>query len=359
MITVLIVDDESIERSYLNSVFRKREKRYRILAEAENGEKAVELAALYRPDIIIMDISMPLLNGLDAAALIRRNVPERIIILNSAYTEFEFARRAVELNLDAYLLKPAQEDEIFSSVENCLRRRRIATEYYLNTYRESELLHYPYEIVDRLLEAVVSSSSRQLKAEIKRYLAFLRDSASTLQGCRMHIANTLFSLERVLHKRENVSKDSLLLLDATRFQERIAHAVSDHDILSLLEDFFARLQLLQEQSETAPPDPVGVVANFIDSNYPDPITLELLASLVGLSPSYLSRLFHERKGFTVRGYLNRCRIDRAVYLLRNTDRKIRDIACDCGFNNLSHFHRVFGEQTKSTPARTREAWLRA
>jgi len=88
------------------------------------------------------------------------------------------------------------------------------------------------------------------------------------------------------------------------------------------------------------------------------LSLEQLANLVHFSPSYLSRLFHAETGLTVRNYIYQKRIEHASYFLKHTGRTLSNIAGDCGFKNLSHFHRVYKEFTGSTPIQTRrlEAW---
>ena len=123
MITVMIADDEVMERDYLKALFDQQKGKYRVVAQAENGKQAVEMATRYMPDVIIMDINMPMLGGIEAAKQIRRFVPRQIIILNSAYAEFEFARQAVAQHLDGYLLKPAGKSEVLTTIADCLLQR--------------------------------------------------------------------------------------------------------------------------------------------------------------------------------------------------------------------------------------------
>ena len=352
MFTVLIVDDESIERNYLCTVFRRRKDRYRVVAQAENGVQAVELAALHQPDIVVMDINIPLLNGLEAAKRIRQDAPERIIILNSAYAEFEFARQAVEYNLDAYLLKPAQEEAIFATVAACLHKKNMESRVRVDL-RHTGAEPYPYDIVDRLLEAVASGSMQPLKTHSDLYLNFLKAQHQKLEQYRLYIINTLFSIEQTLY-RKGISGNLIALLDCSGSLRQISQSPSWHEIRSITEEFFVRLLMLLESREPTCIHDVDRVAEYIEKNYTDSVTLDDLAALVQLSPAYLSRLFHERKGLTISFYINRRRIERAVCLLQNSQLKIRDIAGDCGFNNLSHFHRVFREQTGKTPVQVRK-----
>ena len=116
MLRILIADDEEIERKYLAALFVKHSDTYKVVGEACNGREVLELTAKNSPDIIIMDINMPGLDGLTSAQRIKQRFPDTIILLNTAYAEFEFARKAVEYGLNAYLLKPAEEEVILQTI---------------------------------------------------------------------------------------------------------------------------------------------------------------------------------------------------------------------------------------------------
>lgn len=124
MYKVLIADDEFIERKYLKKIFEKHPDSFHIVGEAMNGKDAIDKSKRLAPDIIIMDIRMPSVDGLEAARHIKDLLPQSAIILNTAYAEFEFARLALEYKLDGYLLKPSKEDEILACIEKCTRKRK-------------------------------------------------------------------------------------------------------------------------------------------------------------------------------------------------------------------------------------------
>lgn len=121
MYRVLLAEDEYIERKYLRKIFEKHSDQFEVVGEALNGNDAVKKAGLLHPDIIIMDINMAALNGLEAARAIKDTAPTTIIILNTAFAEFEFARLALEYKLDGYLLKPSSETDILASIEKSIR----------------------------------------------------------------------------------------------------------------------------------------------------------------------------------------------------------------------------------------------
>ncbi|MDA8426187.1 MAG: response regulator [Treponema sp.] len=112
---VLIVDDEELSRIAMRKLLGRLFPGVLVVGEAENGRIAVELAAALSPDIVLMDIKIPAINGLDAASLVLRAAPETAVIIVSAYDNFSFAQRALNMGLAGYLLKPIREDE-FASV---------------------------------------------------------------------------------------------------------------------------------------------------------------------------------------------------------------------------------------------------
>lgn len=123
MLKVLIADDENIERRYLLSLFKKHPDLFEVIGEARNGKEVLQKVLEYTPDVIIMDINMPFLDGLSSAHKIKERFPNTIILLNTAYAEFEFAKKAIDYGLDAYLLKPAKESQILDAIQNCLDKR--------------------------------------------------------------------------------------------------------------------------------------------------------------------------------------------------------------------------------------------
>lgn len=238
MLKILIADDEQIERRYLKNLLQKHRALYQIVGEAATGEEVLKLTSQLKPDVIIMDINMPSMNGLDSANLIKKKYPNICILLNTAYAEFEFARRALEYGLDAYLLKPAKEEEIIDAIEKCTKNR-------------------------------------------KKYIV---SSASTIP--------------------ENIGTSN---------------------------------------------NAIDPVIHYIDQNYNKNITLEELAQIAHFSSPYLSKVFHQATGLTIKTYITLKRIENAKHLLKNSKLSIQEIAVSCGFPNLSHFDRVFKQQTGMSP----------
>lgn len=123
---VLLADDHAILRQGLRSLLAD-EAQVEIVAEASDGREAVELTEKHQPDIIIMDISMPLLTGLEATRQIKARFPDIKIIMLSMHAQDSFVIQALQFGAHAYILKKAVFDEMklaLDAVQN--------GEYYLS-----------------------------------------------------------------------------------------------------------------------------------------------------------------------------------------------------------------------------------
>lgn len=118
-IRVVIADDESIIRLDLKTLLE--EMGHTVVGEAADGQKALELARAYKPDVIIMDIKMPVMDGLDAAKIISDEKIAPVVLL-TAYSQKDLIERAKEAGVFAYLVKPFQESDLMPAIEIAISR---------------------------------------------------------------------------------------------------------------------------------------------------------------------------------------------------------------------------------------------
>jgi len=118
-IRAVIADDEPIIRLDLKTLLE--EMGNEVVGEAADGQKALELARSLKPDVVIMDIKMPVMDGLDAAKII---ADEKIapVVLLTAYSQKDLIERAKEAGVFGYLVKPFQESDILPAIEIALAR---------------------------------------------------------------------------------------------------------------------------------------------------------------------------------------------------------------------------------------------
>ena len=110
---ILVAEDETIIRLDLREILERAG--YSVVAEARDGEEAVELAASEKPDLAILDVKMPKLDGIDAARRILTDRPIPIVIL-TAYGQDELVARAVEAGVFGYLVKPFRETDLLPAI---------------------------------------------------------------------------------------------------------------------------------------------------------------------------------------------------------------------------------------------------
>jgi len=122
MYKLLIADDEIIEREFLNFVVNQNFAGVLEVCEAANGRELLQKAATFKPDIVITDIKMPGINGLEAAARIREIFPECKIILMSALQYFNYAKEGFALGVVDYLTKPISTDVIINTLNKLIQQ---------------------------------------------------------------------------------------------------------------------------------------------------------------------------------------------------------------------------------------------
>ena len=119
---VVIADDEPITRMDIKEILE--EKGYEVIGEAADGFDAVELCKAKKPELVLMDIKMPLLDGLSAARIMMEEDVDAAIVLLTAYSEREFIDSAKDLGVSGYLVKPIDEKSLIPSIELAVARNR-------------------------------------------------------------------------------------------------------------------------------------------------------------------------------------------------------------------------------------------
>ena len=180
MIRILIADDHAIVRDGLRFILEANQE-IKIVAEAQDGRQAIEEALKTQPDVVIMDIAMPELNGIEAAAKIREELPKTEIVFLSIYATREYIYRALRTGAKGYLLKESASNEIVDAVHAVLQGNRYLSkkisdsmiEDYLqlrDATQDDNVLHRLSQREREVLQLVVEGNSSTQIAE-KLYLS--------------------------------------------------------------------------------------------------------------------------------------------------------------------------------------------
>lgn len=161
---LLIVDDEPIEREGMRRILSDAFAELTIF-DARNGYQAIEIAEIERPDIVLMDIMMPGINGIETLQQIQAIHPTVRGVMVTAFDTFDYARQALRLGVKEYLLKPSKRSEIIATVEAVIEQckmeaKKLRTDQQAERLLETELVtqllfHHVHDVqLDALMESV-------------------------------------------------------------------------------------------------------------------------------------------------------------------------------------------------------------
>jgi DNA-binding NarL/FixJ family response regulator len=194
-IKILIADDHKLFRQGLISLMRTREDMVEVVGEAETGEEAIRMAEQLRPHVILMDIYMPQMDGLQAAKEIRLRFPEVAIVMLTSSERDGHLYEAVELGVSGYLLKSLDADELFDLLNGVVKGETAMTRAMASKLLKSVANHLADEnkgeqsLTERelfVLRLVASGASNQ---EIAQKLTI---SVNTVKS---HLKNILEKLQ--------------------------------------------------------------------------------------------------------------------------------------------------------------------
>ena len=117
MLKVFLVEDEVVMRNGIKNNIPWEQEGFEFAGEASDGELAYPLIKKEKPDILITDIRMPFMDGLELSRLVKKELPQIKIIILSGYNEFDYAKTAINIGVTDYLLKPISSAKLLEAVK--------------------------------------------------------------------------------------------------------------------------------------------------------------------------------------------------------------------------------------------------
>lgn len=411
MIRMLIIDDEYYIRLGLISAFNWADMNIEIIGAAEDGEAGLKLALEQKPDLILMDICMPFLSGLDVMQKLQDEKIDCGIIVLSGYDEFEYAQKSLQFGVLDYLLKPIDKDKLKETIQKAchtIRNKRSIQNYQTFAQKEQTTIKKQF-LQDLFLGNLTDPNSIQEKLSVLQLpisngpyqlLCVQLDDYQTIENLlsfqELHDLKTLiaeqisffFSLGKnyigmisclaadewgVILSFTSYTEQNLQLRASVEQFLSSLEAITTYTLSLSISPVFCQLnetaKLYQnarhtnkkfipcrnsvvwygiDSYENIRPEIKGVL-NFIENHYNEPITIQQVADALYISPSYLMHLFKNNIGKTFNTFLLEYRMEKAKELLKNPALKVSTVAAQVGYSNIKYFNKLFKKYTSLTP----------
>ena len=157
MYKVIVVDDEPAALSHICSIIAKKCPDYQVIATAENGKEGLEKVQEFQPDLLICDVSMPVMNGIELASAVKEQYPDILSLIVSGYSDFEYAKGALQSGVCDYILKPVVPSELKKTLD--IVSEKIRRSFYQH---RNILVHQ------------ICNGSQCTRQELERYFQYQR-----------------------------------------------------------------------------------------------------------------------------------------------------------------------------------------
>jgi len=396
---VVIADDEPKIRKGLKNFVKWSEYDMEVVGEAEDGEIAHELAVKLKPDIMLVDINMPFLNGLDLIEKLKESLPSCIIIIVTGHDEFAYAQKALKLKVFDYLLKPVRKEQMCSALEAVRSEllNRESKNNYVDWAERQLKKSLPYLKESFLKDWVMGNlSDGEIRENLDFYGIHLSDSSGMIVikvVDKPHKEELIKEQDRLLCVQNLVEKFTEKLEPNIIFKDSKGNIIiivpiieqshwvtlgekiqqecdknldlpiilSQEIIKNGIKDIPKIYQKLIEDIQTSERyTPVVLQAKkYIDNfYYKDDISLQEVAREMQVSPTYLSRLLKQEIGVSFVEYLTQVRLRKAIQLLNDPTLKIYEIAERVGYKSQHYFCTAFKKVLDVPPAEYRKGGVK-
>ena len=405
MYTLIVADDEEELRRALIEKVHWESIGFKVVGEAENGVEALELVERLKPDLVLTDIRMPFVSGIELARQVREVHPSTQIAFLSGHDDFSYAQQAIQYNIISYMLKPISALELTEELRKIKEKideqfRTFATDVHepnretavtflmallLDEFQIENDLERDRELLEKLVEfgiaqttggallyTVMTTSILSENAENETKEANVNAVNSVLEKYfravsfyfNGKITSILISTKRGYEKYLHIAVEEI--------SEKVKRIMNKNSIIGIgrLENGLSNIHKAYVESVKAmgysSKKKKGIAdmeqyknsaelisekaLEIINYNYMDPdISLVSVSNEIAVSPNYLSALIKKSTGATFIDLLSRKRISVATDLLLHSNYKIREIAERCGYNDQHYFSYCFKKITGMSP----------
>lgn len=348
MWNVMIADDEPYIREGLEKLVDWEDLGCQLVFSASNGAELLEQIQKQPPDIAVIDIKMPVMDGLQVAEYIfMHDLPTTVIFL-TAYADFEYAQKAIQYRVSDYIIKTSALEDVPAAIRRIQAKKEPerASQYrmvllkpctcrqQLHSFYNHALQNLNYRIMElgEEEEGLIFVQKTESKLEdIVKACDEIRLFSKTFLGTAMGAVCS----GPYQHKKESETI-------CQQLRRCIEEAAEMDEVLVLTADG----EVLEETDKDSL---LLRVQTYIAEHYTERLTLGDIAQAVHVSAGYLSRFYKNQTGENLFDAINSLRIQKAKELLRQGTKKIYEVAELTGFEDTAYFSKVFKKYAGCPP----------
>ncbi|MBB6454600.1 two-component system response regulator YesN [Salirhabdus euzebyi] len=363
MFKLLIVDDEWTIREGLEKTIPWEEWGLQVVGTAKNGFEALDMLEARQTDVLLTDIRMPGMSGLDLIATCKDKYPSLKMIILTGHDEFEYAQKAIKLGADDFLLKPTNVDELKETMLNITKTLKeqqtekadliaLVVKDYIEHHQEEHLTKLQsFETLKAKYGMMIIESDNLHPAN--RTNCLLIDKKDNKEMYLFHSIENEAQWDTILsdYKAEFADCESKVELSCSLLTSELDQLVSIYkqaNVASMSYCEQGNVTIYKYRDEKYTLDFEDVLM-FINQHYMEPLNQVEMAKKLHMSNSYFSRLFKQHTGMNFVDYVTNKRLEVAKDLLKTTKLKTYEIANEVGFVEARYFGQLFKKHEGCTP----------
>lgn len=164
--TIVVAEDEELLLNNLVQKIEKIDQDFEVIGTAQTGKQAYELVAELTPDVVITDIKMPVMDGIELLTKVREHYPLTKFIITSGFSDFDYAKSAISLKVTDYLLKPIDPEELANALLRIKKEFQITKASYKEVFNPGTTKMTPSQIAELLKDFLVENYAQDINLNL-------------------------------------------------------------------------------------------------------------------------------------------------------------------------------------------------
>ena len=340
---LVVIDDEYLVIEGIRVMLKRIGKDYELVGSASDGQTALELIENVHPDVVFVDIRMPGLSGLEVIEHFYKKYPDMIFVLVSAYKEFEYARKGMELGVHSYLDKPVTMDKLKNTLEKIDEEFQERPD---NTDVEHQRVIQDLRLsINAIVELINDSSTENWEEEVQRIQILLKKANYNLSEYKEESYKLTMAASAAFYEKWKQYEHDFNFPLFNNIEELQTIEEVDEYVFLILQRIFEKISVRKIGSSHRV---ITQILDYINQNYSQDFGLNEMAEMVHMNHAYLSILFKDEVGISFVRYLTQIRMAHAKELLLKGE-KVQDVSVAVGYNNYRYFCNIFKKEEGVTP----------